>query len=90
MSLEGTATLENNDKNKDSKDYEKDKNKDNNKDQMFLNLLNELGKIDNAEKKDKDKDKTCRHALHVCDVVRQQSINVFDVKLAYALQCRGY
>ena len=53
---------------------------------MFLNLLNELGKIDNAEKKEKDKDKTCRHALHVCDVVRQQSINVFDVNNA-ALRC---
>jgi hypothetical protein len=44
-------------KNKDDKEKNKDdkeKNKDD-KDNMFLNLLNEIEKIDNAEKKEKDK-----------------------------------
>jgi SpoVK/Ycf46/Vps4 family AAA+-type ATPase len=63
-----------------------DINKDKNKDNMFLNLLNELEKIDNTEKKDKDKDKTIKK-IHIAQISSDTLFNqIFGLQSLQGLQ----
>ena len=72
----------------DNKDKNKDngKNKDKNKDNMFLNLLNEIEKIDNTEKKEKDKDKTIKK-IHIAQISSDMLFNqIFGLQSLQGLQ----
>ncbi len=72
-------------KNKDDKkDKNKDHNKDKNKDNMFLNLLNEIEKIDNTEKKEKDK--TIKK-IHIAQISSDMLFNqIFGLQSLQGLQ----
>jgi len=75
----------NKDKNRDKdKDDNKDKNRDKNKDNMFLNLLNEIEKIDNTEKKEKDK--TIKK-IHIAQISSDMLFNqIFGLQSLQGLQ----
>ena len=56
------------------------------KDNMFLNLLNEIKKIDNTEKKDKDKDKTIKK-IHIAQISSDMLFNqIFGLQSLQGLQ----
>lgn len=76
-----------NNKNKDdNKDIDKDDNKEKEKDNMFINLLNEIKKIDNAEKKEKDKNKTIKK-IHIAQISSDMLFNqIFGLQSLQGLQ----
>ncbi len=72
------------DKKDKNKDKNKDHNKDKNKDNMFLNLLNEIEKIDNTEKKEKDK--TIKK-IHIAQISSDMLFNqIFGLQSLQGLQ----